>query len=250
MSIINAFDGNREAILNPENNVSRVEGFPKTVLACFQKGIVRELQEQFQPEEFDALYCVYRVPVYRFSYQGHDLALYMSPLGGPAAAGCLEEIIAKGAERVLFFGSCGALDNARTDGKLMVPTAAYRDEGTSYHYLPAGDYVEIPTAGKLCEIFDELELPYVQCKTWTTDAIYRETRRNAEARRKDGCLTVEMECASVMAVGLFRQFPVYQFLYTADSLDGEGWERRTLGSTPKSEYEGHLRIALETAVRL
>lgn len=250
MSILNAFDGTSGAILNPENIVSRVEGFPKTVLACFQRGIVRELQERFQPEEFDALDCVYRVPVYRFSYQGRELALYMSSLGGPAAAGILEEIIAKGAERVLFFGTCGALDNAATDGKLVVPVAAYRDEGTSYHYLPAGDYLDIPTAGKLCEIFDELRLPYVRCRTWTTDAIYRETRRNAEARRREGCLTVEMECASVMAVGQFRRFPVYQFLYTADSLDSEVWERRTLGSTPKSVYEEHLRIALEAAVRL
>ena len=250
MSIINSYDGNREAILNPENMVSRVENFPETVLASFQKGIVRELHELFQPQEFDALDCVYRVPVYRFSYKERELALYMSPLGGPASAGVLEEIITKGAERVLFFGTCGALDNARTDGKLIVPTAAYRDEGTSYHYLPAGDYVEIPTAGKLCKIFDELSLPYVPGKTWTTDAIYRETRRNADARRKDGCLTVEMECASVMAVGQFRQVPVYQFLYTEDSLDGGSWERRTLGSTPKSDYERHLRIALETAIRL
>lgn len=250
MSITDSFDAARRAILNPEELVPRPENFPKTVLASFQRGIVQELHALFQPEEFDSLECVYRVPVYRFSYQGRGLGLYLSPLGGPASAGVLEEIIAKGAERVLFFGTCGALDNARTDGKLVVPTAAYRDEGTSYHYLPAGDYLEVPTAGKLCKIFDELGVPYVRGKTWTTDAIYRETGRNAEARRSEGCLTVEMECASVMAVGLFRQVPVYQFLYTADSLDGGSWERRTLGNTPKSDFEKHLRIALETAIRL
>ncbi len=250
MSIIDSFDGKSRAILNPEDIIPQSENFPKTVLASFQKGIVQELHNILQPEEFDSLDCVYRVPLYRFSYQGQELALYLSPLGGPASAGMLEEIIAKGAERVLFFGTCGALDNARTDGKLVVPTAAYRDEGTSYHYLPASDFLEIPTAGKLCEIFDGLSVPYARGKTWTTDAIYRETERNAEARRSEGCLTVEMECASVMAVGRFRQFPVYQFLYTADSLDGGAWERRTLGNTPKSDYEKHLRIALETAIRL
>ena len=227
MSIIDSFDGKSRAILNPEDIIPRPENFPKTVLASFQKGIVQELHNILQPEEFDSLDCVYRVPLYRFSYQGQELALYLSPLGGPASAGILEKIIAKGAERVLFFGTCGALDNARTDGKLVVPTA-----------------------GKLCEIFDGLGVPYVRGKTWTTDAIYRETERNAEARRSEGCLTVEMECASVMAVGQFRQFPVYQFLYTADSLDGGAWERRTLGNTPKSDYEKHLRIALETAIRL
>lgn len=252
MSISGSFDGTSEAILTPEQRVSRVEGFPQTVLASLQSGVVKVLREQLQPEAFDSLECVYRVPIYRFSYKGRELALYMSPLGGPASARVLEEIIAKGAERVLFFGTCGALDNALTDGKLIVPTAAYRDEGTSYHYFPAGDYMEVPTSGRLCEIFDELRLPYVQGKIWTTDAIYRETRRNAGARRRDGCLAVDMECASVMAVGRFRQFPVYQFLYTADSLDSGAWERRTLGSAhmPKSNYEWQLRIALETAIRL
>ena len=28
----------------------------------------------------------------------------------------------------------------------MVPTDAYRDEGTSYHYAPASDYIEIKNA--------------------------------------------------------------------------------------------------------
>lgn len=250
MSIADSFDGKSRAILNPENIISPVENFPGTVLASFQRGVIRELHELFQPEEFDSLDCVYRVPLYQFSYQGHELGMYLSPLGGPASVGVLEEIIAKGAKRVLFFGTCGALDNRRTDGKLVVPTAAYRDEGTSYHYLPAGDYLEVPTAGELCGIFDEMGVPYVRGRTWTTDAFYRETERNTEARRSEGCLTVEMECASVMAAGMFRQVPVYQFLYTADSLDGGAWERRTLGSTPRSEYERYLRVALETAIRL
>ncbi len=252
MSIASAFDGTSEAILTPTHRVSRTVGFPQTVLASLQGGIVRELHEQLQPEEFDSLECVYRVPIYRFSYKGHELALYLSPLGGPASARVLEEIIARGAKRVLFFGTCGALDNAQTDGKLVVPTAAYRDEGTSYHYLPAGDYIEVPTSGRLCDVFDELCLPYVRGRTWTTDALYRETRRNADARRAEGCLTVEMECASVMAVGQFRQFPVYQFLYTADSLDGGAWACRTLGSAhmPKSNYQWQLRTALDTAIRL
>ena len=50
--------------------------------------------------------CV-KIPVYRFSCQGRTLGLYLSTLGGPAAVGILEEIWVKGAEKVLFFGTCG-----------------------------------------------------------------------------------------------------------------------------------------------
>ena len=110
--------------------------------------------------------------------------------------------------------------------------------------------MEIPTACRLAECFDALRLPYVQGKTWTTDAIYRETENKAAARREEGCLSVEMECASLMAAGQFRGRSVYQFLYAEDSLAGTVWEGRTWGCTPDGEYERILRIALETAVRL
>ena len=69
-------------------------------------------------------------------------------------------------------------------------------------------------------------------------------------RPAGGCIAVEMECASVMAVGQFRGAPVYQFLYAEDSLDGNAWDARTWGAGPASDYEKYLRVALEAAVRL
>ena len=87
-------------------------------------------------------------------------------------------------------------------------------------------------------------------KTWTTDAIYRETRANAAARRREGCIAVEMECASVMAAGQFRAATVYQFLYAEDSLDGDAWDARTWHGVSSSQYEKYLQIALEAAIRL
>ena len=208
------------------------------------------LLQRFPAETVSTVSACVKIPVYRFSCQGHTLGLYLTTLGGPATVGILEEVWVKGAEKVLFFGTCGGLDPDLPAGHLIVPTAAYRDEGTSFHYLPASDYVEIPTADRLAAIFDELALPYVKTKTWTTDAIYRETPGKVAERRAEGCGAVEMECASVMAAGQFRGKEVYQFLYTADSLAGSQWERGLLGQTPASEYERYLSVALETAIRL
>lgn len=150
----------------------------------------------------------------------------------------------------MFFGSCGSLDKSITSGHLIVPNAAYRDEGTSYHYAPASDYIEIKTAGKLAQIFDEIGVPFIQTKTWTTDSFYRETQNNAAKRKGDGCSVVEMECASIMAVGQFRNIEVYQFLYAADCLDGNSWDKRILGSLPDDMRERIMKVALETAIRL
>ena len=151
---------------------------------------------------------------------------------------------------MLYFGSCGSLDKDITAGYLLVPTAAYRDEGTSYHYAPPSDFIEVKSADRLAEIFDELSVPYNRTKTWTTDAVYRETRDNMEKRRSEGCSVVEMECASLMAAAQFRGYEVYQYLYAADCLDGEQWDSRILGRMSDDLRESILKIALETAIRL
>ena len=69
-------------------------------------------------------------------------------------------------------------------GHVIVPTAAIRDEGTSYHYLPPGREVE-PTREAVDAIVATLErhhVPHVTGKTWTTDGLYRETRGKIERR--------------------------------------------------------------------
>ena len=81
-------------------------------------------------------------------------------------------MIAKGGKKILFFGSCGSLDKEITAGHLIVPVEAYRDEGTSYHYAPASDYIKIHSAEKLTKIFDSLRLPYVKTKTWTKERLH------------------------------------------------------------------------------
>jgi hypothetical protein len=70
------------------------------------------------------------------------------------------------------------------------------------------------------------------------------------ARKSEGCAVVEMECASIMAVGIFRNIPVYQFLYAADCLDASQWDKRMLGNMPNDMRQRILKVALETASRI
>ena len=212
MSIIHTFDNASEEIIKPEYISSAGENFPKTLIATFRPQLVELLKARYETEEMGNMEAILPVPVHCFTYKGRRLGMYLTMLGGPASAGLMEEAAAMGGEKFLFFGSAGVLDRQLAAGRLIVPTAAYRDEGTSYHYLPPGDYVDIPTAGRLAEIFTELNYPHVSGKIWTTDAIYRETRNNMEKRRRDGCIAVDMECASLMAAAQFRKIPVYQFV--------------------------------------
>jgi uridine phosphorylase len=113
-------------------------------------------------------------------------------------------------------------------GHLIVVSAAIRDEGVSYHYLPAGREIAANPSGvdALVSTLDERGLPYRVGKTWTTDAPYRETADKIARRRSEGCLTVEMESASLMAVAQFRNVLFGQALYGGDDLSGTEWDHR------------------------
>ncbi len=252
MSLFDTFDPDSEEIVRFElqRSYRPMEDFPETIVMTFKDKTFQALENVCSTEVVATLREGRDVPVHKLRWNGRDIGIFQTLVGGAGTAGLLEEALVMGAKKVLLYGSCGVLDLALAAGHFILPTQAYRDEGTSYHYLPVGDYVDVPTARRLGEIFDELRLPYVEGRVWTTDAIYRETRGNMEKRKADGCIAVDMECASAMAVAQFRGASVYQFLYAEDSLDGDAWDPRTMGDVPASDYEKYLRVALEVASRL
>ena len=53
-------------------------------------------------------------------------------------------------------------------------------------------------------------------KSWTTDAIYRETPGRRKLRVDEGCEVVEMEAAAFFAVAQFREIKLGQIVYGGD----------------------------------
>jgi uridine phosphorylase len=113
-------------------------------------------------------------------------------------------------------------------GHVIVPTSAVRDEGTSYHYLPPSREVaaDSEVVAAIIATLERHNLPYVTGKTWTTDALYRETRPKIARRVAEGCITVEMEAAACFAVAAFRGVRFGQILYAGDDLSGDLWDER------------------------
>src|SRR2546426_12801125 len=68
---------------------------------------------------------------------GYPFSVIASPMGAPMAVMLLGQLIALGARRLLYLRFCGALDSSYRIVDLFLPVYAIRDEGTSYHYLPA-----------------------------------------------------------------------------------------------------------------
>lgn len=251
MTILDAFDGASDEVIRANQWLEPIEGFPETVIVTYSRVKFEYLVQHYPGEHLATLNTACApISIHRIEHNGRAYAAYLSLIGAPAAVGIMEEVIALGGRRFLFFGSCGVLDKEILSGHIAVPTHAYRDEGTSYHYLPAEPYIEVPSASRLAAILDEIDVPYHLTRAWTTDAIYRETRANMEKRRAEGCRVVEMECAATAAVARFRDVEFYQFVYGADSLDGDEWDPRDLFESHDEIGGAIVDVAMQIAARI
>lgn len=168
--------------------------------------------------------------VYKTVYKGEEISFCQTPLGGAGAVQIMEQLIKGGAKKIIAAGCCGALVED-AEGDYFIPTAALRQEGTSYHYLPPEREVRIDdeAVAAIERALNKNNRPYRKCKTWTTDGFYRETKEMVLYRKEEGYSVVEMECASLAACAKMRKVTFGQLLFTADSLadtekhDGRNW---------------------------
>ena len=251
--ITNSFDP-APGIISPQMLYERRGGLPRSCIITFSKTVLDHALARYPHRE--AL-VVPRLEgpktVWLLRDGAFETLFFLSPITSAGAGMLLEDIAqASGAKHFVLFGSCGALDKGLTEGRLIVPTEAFRDEGLSYHYAPAADYIQVKNARFVADALQEKSLPFVEGRVWTTDALYRETKGNMDKRREEGCVAVDMECAGLQAVCDFRGYEYYTFFYTGDLLDAPAWEKRILDSGEK-EADHQLAaflVALEIAKRV
>ena len=222
------FDPDREAIISPPKK-EIPGGFPQRAVICFFKEVIEKVAREHGAKKLTSISSEGgEHPIYEIELKGERLAFFFPGVGAPLAAGLMDEVIALGARAFIGCGGCGVLDKSIAVGHLLVPTAAIRAEGTSYHYLPPSKEV-LADADALLAIETTLQergVAYQLTKTWTTDAFYRETQAKVRKYSADGCLTVEMEAAAFMAVAQFRGARFGMLLYGGDLVQVEGWDHR------------------------
>jgi uridine phosphorylase len=222
------FDPAPEAFIEPSRIIQAHDLPEHCVISFFKEVMDKLIVEQdakiaVENRWEDGPHCIYEI-----SYQGRRLAFFHPGVGAPIAAGLLEEAIAFGCRKFIACGGCGVLEKEMAVGHLVVVSSAVRDEGVSYHYLPPAREVMAHPSGvrALVKTLDDRSVPYRVGKTWTTDAPYRETANKIVRRREEGCLTVEMESAALIAVSQFRNAIFGQVLYGGDDLSGTEWDSR------------------------
>jgi uridine phosphorylase len=161
-----------------------------------------------------------------FTIEAEGLTCGIVPrtIGGPYAVLVAEQLKEAGAELIIGLTSAGRVSPGLPLPCLVVATSAIRDEGTSYHYLPASREVagSVPVVPHL-----ENELSAtgwaVRCgKVWTTDAPYRETQEQIQHWANEGVLAVEMQAASLFAFGACRDIAVGCVATVSNAVDHAG----------------------------
>lgn len=222
------FDSAHEAILEPKRLIKAID-VSEYAVACFFQDVITQLSQQHEMNVIKHLKSeIGKHPIYELNLDGKRLAVFHPGVGAPLAVGMLEEVIALGCRKFIACGGAGVLDGTLALGHAIVPIAAVRDEGTSYHYLPPGREVSASVEGiaALESVLQSHHVDYLLSKTWTTDAIYRETAAKVQRRKSEGCLVVEMEAAAFFAVAQFRGVTFAQLLYGGDDLSGSEWDSR------------------------
>jgi uridine phosphorylase len=181
--------------------------------------IVRNLRTAERASRHEGWAC-YHTELYVFHHHGHEYGVVGCAVGAAFAVLIAEELFASGCRLLVSITSAGQIAPVQAPPYFVVIDRALRDEGTSYHYLPAPDYsaadvhltelarAALSTAGMSVRVG----------ASWTTDAPFRETEAAIAVASRAGILTVEMEAAALYAFAKARARAVLCFAHVTNQM--------------------------------
>lgn len=252
MSIVDDFSAKSEALFTPGHIYGSREKLADVCVVTFSRKVLEKVLSEYSPSvAARAATANGKVEIYLIEDNEKRILFYMSPIGAPAAGAIMQEVsVLTGAKKFVVFGSCGVLAPEKCAEKVIVPTESYRDEGFSYHYAPAADYIEMKNSRTVAEYLEKSGVPCIAGRNWTTDAIYRETQHKIIRRKAEGCISVEMEAAALQALSDFIGTELYIFFFDGDVL-GEKWDIGNMGGEKeKARQHGLFDVAMGLAESL
>ena len=139
--------------------------------------------------------------LYRWKTGRSEYGIIGGTIGAPFAVLIAEELFACGCQALVSIGSAGLISQDLQPPFFLLIERSLRDEGTSYHYLPAAPFAEADQEALswVQTGLDNAGFAFVRAATWTTDAPFRETPTRIDFCRSQGIVAVEMEAAALLA---------------------------------------------------
>lgn len=192
----------------------------KYVILPGDPGRVEKIAKHLDNAQFIASNREYTT--YTGTLLGEKVSVVSTGIGGPSAAIAVEELIRCGAHTFIRVGTSGGIDIKVVGGDLVIASGAIRGDGTSREYIPeeypaVADFEVLSALKKAADNLSTNELGngchvgVVQSK----DSFYGEIEPEKmpvtehlvnrwEAYVRCGCLTSEMEAATIFSVAIAR----------------------------------------------
>jgi uridine phosphorylase len=208
--------------------------------------ILRTLAKAGRAQRCEHWAC-YHTDLYEFDHLGERFGIIGCAVGASFAVLLAEQLFVSGCRFLVSVTSAGQIVPQGPPPYFVIIDRALRDEGTSYHYLPPGEFAEADE--RLVEAainaFASVDLPNYRGASWTTDAPFRETAAAIERCRARNILAVEMEAAALYAFAQVRGKPVLCFAHVTNQM------AVAEGDFEKGEAEGSAAslMVIATAAR-
>lgn len=158
---------------------------------------------------------------------GQPLTIQSTGMGGPSAAIVFEELVQLGLERAVRVGTCGALDPHLRLGDLVLATEAIPGDGVGARLARLSDGARPAADAALSAALRQAGDPQGVGLIVSTDLFYDPASPEPERSwQADGALAVEMEAASLFALGTLRKVAVGCLLTVSDVFPAPGERRR------------------------
>ncbi|MBI1281117.1 MAG: uridine phosphorylase [Anaerolineaceae bacterium] len=165
-------------------------------------------------------WACYHTKLYVFTRDGMEYGIIPHVVGGSFAVLVAEELFVSGCNLLISITSAGQIVPKGQPPYFVLIERALRDEGTSYHYLPAATYSYVNPAllNELGGAFEDASVRVLRGATWTTDAPFRETEAAIEYAQTQGILGVEMEAAALYAFAQVKAKSVVCFAHITNQM--------------------------------
>lgn len=195
---------------------------PQAVIFCPQKSLADYVLRRYSARRVKGFFGDFHL----LKHTGGQLAISTNfGIGAPVIAALTDEFSALGVQQFALIGLAGGLQPDMNTGSLVISASAIRGEGVSRHYLPAYPTVNSSehVVRGLREILTKQKHPHIVGNTWTTDAPFRELRKDVVEHQRNGVLAVDMEAAAMLAVAASLNLPATAVFSIADQLSDGVW---------------------------
>lgn len=233
--------------MRKSGHITESENAPQAAILCYQKSLFDFVVENHPVRFHTGYFKQHLAYIEDTEGSGSRVAIVGKfGIGAPAAAVMLEELIAWGVKSFISIGFAGGLIQGLHPGAVVLCTGALRDEGVSYHYVPGGGLAlpDEAMSDDLGSAFEAAGVPYHSGITWTTDAIYRETKEEIDSVVARGASTVEMEASALFTVARYRQIPIASCFTISDSLAETEWQPEFLSKDSNEGLEKIFRASV------